>query len=140
SLNNVCKLNCVVTVTCEFTKFDNPPRPTAGEYTYWNKDGGAISLITTTRQVFVNVGITFNKVLEQYLFSFGNNTPYDGHEYPTMAEALRLTKIDPAISVIGQRRLVFFIGDPAMKLTIPKPNIVLTKVNDVPVNGTIAVL
>ncbi|HLV38687.1 type IX secretion system sortase PorU [Xanthomarina sp.] len=140
SLNNVCKLNCFVTVTCEFTKFDNPQRPTAGEYTYWNKDGGAISLITTTRQVFVNVGITFNKVLEQYLFSFGNNTPYDGHEYPTMAEALRLTKIDPAISVIGQRRLVFFIGDPAMKLAFPKPNIVLTKVNDVPVNGTIDVL
>src|SRR5690606_16328978 len=81
-----------------------------------------------------------NKVLEQYLFSFGNNTPYDGHEYPTMAEALRLTKIDPAISVIGQRRLVFFIGDPAMKLAFPKPNIVLTKVNDVPVNGTIDVL
>ncbi|HLV13940.1 MAG TPA: type IX secretion system sortase PorU, partial [Xanthomarina sp.] len=140
SLNNVCKLNCFVTVTCEFTKFDNPQRSTAGEYTYWNKDGGAISLITTTRQVFVNVGISFNKVLEQYLFSFGNNTPYPSHEYPSMAEALRLTKIDPAISIIGQRRLVFFIGDPAMKLAFPKPNIVLTKVNDVPVSGNIDVL
>src|SRR5690606_33338027 len=93
-LNNVCKLNCFVTVTCEFTKFDNPLRPTAGEYTYWNKDGGAISLITTTRQVFVNVGITFNKVLEKYLFSFSDTDDYADHEYPTMAEALRLTKID----------------------------------------------
>ncbi|MEO8933679.1 MAG: type IX secretion system sortase PorU, partial [Xanthomarina sp.] len=140
SLTNVCKLNCFVTLTCEFTKFDNPIRPTAGEYTYWNKDGGAISLITTTRQVFVNVGISFNKVLGQYLFSFGNNTPYNSHEYPSMAEALRLTKIDPAISVIGQRRLVFFIGDPAMKLAFPKPNIVLTKVNDAPVSGPTDVL
>ncbi|MCX7548228.1 type IX secretion system sortase PorU [Xanthomarina sp. F1114] len=140
SLNNVCKLNCFVTVTCEFTKFDNPLRPTAGEYTYWNKDGGAISLITTTRQVYVNVGVTFNKALEQYLFSYGSNTPYSGHEYPSMAEALRLTKNDPAISILGQRRLVFYIGDPAMTLAFPKPNIVLTKVNDAPINGTIDVL
>ncbi|PWI31290.1 peptidase C25 [Flavobacteriaceae bacterium LYZ1037] len=139
-LNNVCKLNCFVTVTCEFTKFDNPIRPTAGEYTYWNKDGGAIALITTTRQVFVNVGITFNTVLEQYLFSYSDNDPYPDHEYPSMAEALRLTKTDPAVSIIGQRRLVFFIGDPAMKLAFPKPNIVLTKINDAPISGTTDVL
>jgi hypothetical protein len=139
-LNNVCKLNCFVTVTCEFTKFDNPLRPTAGELTYWNKDGGAIGLITTTRQVFVNVGITFNNVLEEYLFSYSDNDSYPNHEYPSMAEALRLTKTDPAISIIGQRRLVFFIGDPAMKLTFPKPNIVLTKINDAPISGTTDVL
>ena len=139
-LNNVCKLNCMVTVTCEFTRFDNPLRPTAGEYTYWNKDGGAISLITTTRQIFINQGIIFNKVLGQYLFSYGNNTPYADHEYPSIAEALRLTKIDPSNSGSSQRRLVFYIGDPAMKLAIPKPNIVLTKVNDLPVTGTIDVL
>ncbi|MCX7551919.1 type IX secretion system sortase PorU [Xanthomarina sp. F2636L] len=139
-LNNVCKLTCFVTVTCEFTKFDNPLRPTAGEYTYWNKDGGAIGLITTTRQIFVNVGITFNTVLEEYLFSYSDNDTYPDDEYPSMAEALRLTKIDPAISIIGQRRLVFFIGDPAMKLAFPGPDIVLTKVNDAPITGTTDVL
>ncbi|TYB79409.1 type IX secretion system sortase PorU [Bizionia myxarmorum] len=134
NLNNVCKLNCFVTVTCEYTRFDNPMRPTAGEYTYWNKTGGAIGLITTTRQIFVSVGISFNIILEEYLFSFNANDDYDDDEYPSMAEALRLTKTNPAISGIGQRRLVFFIGDPAMKLAIPKPSIRLTKVNDVPVN------
>jgi hypothetical protein len=25
-----------ITITCEFSRFDNPSRPTAGEYTYWN--------------------------------------------------------------------------------------------------------
>ena len=63
-LNNPCKLNCFVTVTCEYTKFDNPTRTSAGEYLFWNKRGGAISLITTTRQIFVNVGIQFNKSLD----------------------------------------------------------------------------
>ena len=41
------KFNCFVSVTCEFTKFDNPNRETAGEYLYWNKNGGSIALITT---------------------------------------------------------------------------------------------
>ena len=43
-LSNENKLNCFVAVTCEFTKFDNPGRNTAGEFLYWNKNGGAIAL------------------------------------------------------------------------------------------------
>ena len=118
----------IVSVTCEFTKFDNPGRNTAGEFLYWNKNGGAIALITTTRQIFVSVGVNFNLTLEDYLFSLNSDTYY------TMAEALRLTKNDPSISGTDQRRLVFFIGDPAMKLAIPKPNIQITEINDIPIN------
>jgi len=133
SLRNYNKLNCFVTVTCEFTKFDNPYRETAGEFTYWSKQAGAIGLITTTRQIFVSFAISFNNLLGQYLFSYSDNDTYSDYEYPTMAEALRLTKNDPAISGQSQRRLVFFIGDPAMKLAFSKPNIRLTKINDVPI-------
>lgn len=133
NLKNFCKLNCFVTVTCEFTKFDNPFRKTAGEFTYWNKDAGAISLITTTRQVFVNFGITFNNTLGEYLFSFSDNDTFEDYEYPSAAEALRLTKNDQNIGFAAQRRLVFYIGDPAMKLAFPKPSIRLTQINDVPI-------
>jgi hypothetical protein len=133
---NYYKLNCFVTVTCEFTKFDNPFRETAGEFTYWHKQAGAIGLITTTRQIFVSFGISFNNLLGQYLFSYSNNDAYGDYEYPSMAEALRLTKNDPAISGQSQRRLVFFIGDPAMKLAFSKPNVRLTKINDVPIGQT----
>ena len=126
-LVNPNRLNCFVSVTCEFTKFDNPNRQTAGEFLYWNKRGGAIALITTTRQIFVSVGVEFNLTLEDYLFSLNSNN------YTSMAEALRLTKIDPAISNSDQRRLVFFIGDPAMKLSIPEPEIKITRINDIPV-------
>jgi hypothetical protein len=127
-LLNKNKLNCFVSVTCEFTKFDNPNRETAGEFLYWNKNGGSIGLITTTRQIFVSVGVDFNITLQQYLFSLNPNSTY------SMAEALRLTKNDPEISNIIQRRLVFFIGDPAMKLAFPKPNIKITSVNDIPIS------
>lgn len=133
SLRNYNKLNCFVSVTCEFTKFDNPFRETAGEFTYWSKQAGAIGLITTTRQIFVSFAITFNNLLGQYLFSYSDNDTFSDYEYPTMAEALRLTKNDPAISGQSQRRLVFFIGDPAMKLAFAKPNIRLSKINDVPI-------
>ncbi|MGE5943789.1 MAG: type IX secretion system sortase PorU, partial [Flavobacteriales bacterium] len=128
---NFNKLNCFVSVTCEFTKFDNPFRQTAGEFTYWNKQAGAIGLITTTRQIFVNFAINFNNLLGQYLFSYSDDDNYSDYEYPTMAESLRLTKNEPSIASNSQNKLVFFIGDPAMKLAFPKPNIRLTKINDV---------
>ena len=130
-LLNKDKLNCFVSVTCEFTKFDNPNRDTAGEFLYWNKNGGSIGLITTTRQIFVSVGVDFNITLQEYLFSLDSSSTY------TMAEALRLTKNDPEISNIIQRRLVFFIGDPAMKLAFPKPNIKITSINDIAINDLI---
>ena len=133
-LNNPCKLNCFVTVTCEYTKFDNPLRETAGEYLFWNKKGGAISLITTTRKIYVNAGTAFNKTLSQYLFSYGSD------QTMSIGEALRRTKNDPAISGEPQRRLVFNIGDPAIKLPIAKPDIRVTKINDEDVNNSTQVL
>lgn len=129
--SNFNKFNCFVSITCEFTRFDNPFRQTAGEFTYWSKQAGSIGLITTTRQIFVNFAINFNTLLGQYLFSYADGDNYDDFEYPTMAESLRLTKNDPSIASNSQNRLVFFIGDPAMKLAIPKPNIRLTKINDI---------
>lgn len=133
-VNNICKYNLFVTVTCEYTKFDDPNRDTAGEFTFWNKTGGAIGLITTTRQIFVTVGVSYNEVLDDYLFAFGSN------DYPSMGEALRLTKIDNNISGITQKRLVFFIGDPAMKLSIGQPDVRLTRVNDVDISQPIDTL
>ena len=129
AVKNPNRLNCFVSVTCEFTKFDNPNRETAGEFLYWNNDGGSIALITTTRQIFVSVGVEFNITLEQYLFSFGSDN------YPSIAESLRLTKNDPAISSTNQRRLVFFIGDPAMKLAIPEKEIRISKINGIETNN-----
>ncbi|WP_136480219.1 type IX secretion system sortase PorU [Cognatitamlana onchidii] len=132
NFKNVCKLNCFVTVTCEFTRFDNPLRETAGEFTYWSKDAGAVGLITTTRQIFVRFAVNFNRILGQYLFSYNNDDDVVSNDYTSMAEALRLAKSDPLVSGNSQIRLIFFIGDPAMKLAFSQPNIRLTKLNNVP--------
>jgi len=124
NLKNQFRYPLFVTITCEFTRFDNPFRPTAGEYMFWNKAGGAVALVTTTREIGISTGENINEVLNSKLFSFGSNN------YVSIAEALRLTK---NMAAYGDRNVVFCIGDPALKLAIPKPKIRLTKINDVPV-------
>lgn len=121
NLTNRYKYPLFVTVTCEFTRFDNPFRPTAGEYTYWNPQGGAISLVTTTRRIGVTTGQDINNFLASYLYGFNSDLEI------SIAEALRLSKNDYG----PQTLIVFYVGDPALKLAIPKPSVVLTKINNV---------
>jgi hypothetical protein len=128
NLSNQYKYPLFITITCDFSRFDNPYRPTAGEYTYWNPKGGAISMVTTTRSIGQGSAEFFNDKLSEYLFSYGSN------QYTSIAEALRLAKnSNPSSS----SNVVFYIGDPALMLAIPKPKIRLTKVNDIPVSGAI---
>ncbi len=129
NLTNKFKYPLFITATCELTKFDNPYRPTTGEYLYWNTNGGAISLITTTRQIFISDAFSFNPRLSGFLYNFNG----DPAGYPSMAEALRRTKS------LNPYKIIAFVGDPALKLSIPKPNIQLTEINDAPV-GTGQVL
>ncbi|EAQ38629.1 hypothetical protein MED134_12051 [Dokdonia sp. MED134] len=131
NLDNGERLPLVVTVTCEFGKFDNPERPTGGEELFWNAEGGAVGLVTTTREITVTLGVQFNNALVEQLYSFGTN------EVQSVAENIRASKngiSDPL------RRVIFFVGDPAMKLAFPKPDIQLSAVNDVPVTEELPVL
>lgn len=130
-LSNRYKYPLFITVTCEFTRFDNPSRPTAGEQTYWNPFGGAVSMVTTTRQIGQSTGEIFNVNLASKLFAYGSNN------YTSVAESVRLTKV---MSGNSGNNVVFYIGDPALKLAIPKPKIRLTKINGVPITGSPDVL
>ncbi|AZQ43625.1 type IX secretion system sortase PorU [Nonlabens ponticola] len=127
NLRNANTLPLFITVTCEFTRYDNPLRTSGGEITYLNPQGGAISLVATNRLIFISVGVTLNDTLDQYLFGFNNVEPI------SMAEALRLAKTDPALARNGTRRVVAFIGDPALKLAFPSPRVALTAINGQPI-------
>jgi len=125
-LTNRYKYPLFVTITCEFTRFDNPFRPTAGEQLFWKNQAGAIALVTTTRQISPTTGQAINEAFSSNLYGYGTN------DLDSIAEALRRSKA----SYGGVSLMVFFIGDPALHLAIPKPSIVLTQVNDAPVTGT----
>ncbi|REG90468.1 type IX secretion system sortase PorU [Flavobacterium aquicola] len=128
SVNNQFKYPLFITITCEFSRFDNPLRPTAGEYIYWNAKGGAISLISTTRTIQKTGAENFNDIFLKNLLAYGSN------QYVSIAEALRISKNEKPS---GQTNVVLYLGDPALFLAIPKPKIILTKVNDIPVNQSI---
>ncbi|WP_444653854.1 type IX secretion system sortase PorU [Flavobacterium sp.] len=134
NLTNRYKYPLFLTATCELTRFDNPYRPTAGEYLYWNSRGGAIAMITTTRSIYTSAAYSLNRNITSKLYAFDNAL---GNDYPSMAEALRQTKVVLSDTSI---RCVAFIGDPALKMAIPKPKIVLTEINDVPVAQSTDVL
>ncbi|MBK8599638.1 MAG: type IX secretion system sortase PorU [Flavobacterium sp.] len=127
NLQNQFKYPLFITITCEFSRFDNPFRPTAGEFTYWNPKGGAISMITTVREIYQSTGENFNTILAKYLFSYGSNN------YVSIAEALRRAKNE----FTPRTDVVFYLGDPALQLAIAKPQVSLTKVNDMPISGAI---
>jgi hypothetical protein len=76
-------------------------------------------MITTTREVFINVGQRFNTGLIKLLLEFNN-------EDLTIAEALLQTKNSFRST---QKFFIYAFGDPAMKLAVPEPNVTLTKVN-----------
>jgi hypothetical protein len=124
---NKNKLPLFVTITCEFSRFDNPLRKTAGEYVLWNANGGAASLISTTREIYISVGEALNKTLMRPLLQFNN-------ENYSIAESLMITKNQFSTN---QRYFVFTLGDPAMKLSVPKPLVKLTKMNGVSITQSL---
>ncbi|MEP6930861.1 MAG: type IX secretion system sortase PorU, partial [Flavobacterium sp.] len=129
NLNNQYKYPLFITITCEFSRFDDPTRPTAGEYTFWNPKGGAISMLTTIRSIGQYNAEGFNDSLSKNLLSYGSN------QYNTIAETLRISKNENPSSASN---VIFYLGDPALMLAIPKPRINLTKVNDVVISQPIS--
>ncbi|WP_298780329.1 type IX secretion system sortase PorU [uncultured Polaribacter sp.] len=120
AFNNFNTLPLLITVTCDFSRFDNPNRITAGELTLKNATGGSASMITTTREVYISTGQSFNEELIRVLLAFND-------EDLTVAEGLMATKNEFSST---QKFFIFHFGDPAMKLAVPKPNIRITKMND----------
>ena len=129
--NNANTLPLLITVTCDFSRFDNPNRITAGELNFWNSNGGSAAMITTTREVYIPVGQRFNEELIRILLEFNN-------EDLTIAESLAKTKNEFTTS--NQKFFIYYFGDPAMKLAIPKPNVRITKMNGINITQSIDTL
>ncbi len=132
--NNPNTLPLLITITCDFSRFDNPNRVTAGELTLWNTSGGAASMITTTREVYISTGQTFNEDLIKILLEYGDASIPDNL---SIAEALTVAKNRSSSS---QKFFIFSFGDPAMKLAIPRPNVRITKMNEKEITSSIDTL
>lgn len=118
SFRNLNNLPLFITVTCDFSRFDDPTILSGGEELIEGAYGGAVAMITTTREISIFAGNSINKNLADYLYSF------DG-ENRTAAEALKDVKNNVGLS---NEFFVYFFGDPAMKLSLPKEGIEITKI------------
>ncbi|MBU3658365.1 MAG: type IX secretion system sortase PorU [Flavobacteriales bacterium] len=122
SWNNINAMNLFVSATCEFTKYDDPSRVSAGEWASLNPNGAAIALMTTTRSVYF--GVNSNTGLAFYRNVFQRDAQGNPR---TFGEIVRRTKNEAGNS--DNKRSFTLIGDPALKIALPKFKIVTDSIN-----------
>ena len=124
SLNNFNKLPLFVTATCEFSRYDDPARTSAGELCLLNAKGGAIALFTTCRLAYSGPNFTLNSILLSNTFLRNKN---GGR--PTLGDIVQMTKADPRIGQSYVYANFHLLGDPALTLAYPKDKIYTSSIN-----------
>ena len=119
---NFSNLPVFVTATCEFTRYDDPARISAGEFVHLNPNGGGIALFTTSRLVYSAPNFTLNR---NFFLNLLVEQPWGP---PTMGDVIRMTKVASGGSV--NNRNFSLIGDPAQRLAFP-----LHRVETLTING-----
>lgn len=120
---NMNNMPLMVTATCEFSRFDDPDRTSAGEFCLLNGDGGAIALMTTVRVAFSSL----NEVLNQAFYDHAL-TPMSNGKMPHIGDLYRLTKVQ--IGFNEQFTNFLILGDPAIKLAYPQHEVYTSTINN----------
>jgi hypothetical protein len=126
SWDNPDKLPVFITATCEFSRFDNPSRFSAGEMVINKPGSGAIALYSTTRESMA----TSNLRLDTSFFR--NLIPPYGTPYPSMGDLIRISKNNNGNNV--NIRNFVLLGDPAQQIAFPKYHVITTEINNHPVD------
>jgi hypothetical protein len=129
SWKNLLNLPAFVTATCEFSRFDDPTKRSAGELILTKADGGGIGLFTTTRLAFSNSNFSLNKSFYKFALTKDSTGSYN-----RMGDIIRLSKVDNN-SIVNVRNFVL-LGDPALRLSYPEENVITTTINGQSAFGT----
>ena len=120
--NNTNKLFLLFTATCEFSRYDDPERTSAGEYAFLNPNGGAIALFSTVRLVFASPNFYLN--LDFYKAAF---EPIDG-KMPRLGDLYEFIKTQSGGNSVNSRNFTL-LGDPALTLAYPQYTVYTDTVN-----------
>lgn len=124
--DNLNKLFLFITATCEFSRYDDPARTSAGELTLLNPKGGAVGLFSTCRLAYSTPNKTLSDSLLNYLFKKKNG------QWPTLGDCIRDTKASIQQSIYyGNFHL---LGDPGMRLSYPSEAVKTSEINSVAIN------
>lgn len=124
SWRNSPKLHLMITASCEFSRFDDHTRTSAGEYVFLNHHGGAIAMMTTARVTFAPPNYNLMELLYEHLFDM------EGGEFITMGDVYVHAK---QVGDDNSKAYVYF-GDPALRMNYPKNTIELTSINGHDIN------
>ena len=124
--DNLNNLPLFITATCEFTRYDDPRRTSAGEYVMLNPSGGGVALLTTTRAVYSGPNFDLTYSFTRQAFDALS------HDKPRLGDMTKQTKIENASTGAAgfNTRCFTLLGDPAMKLAFPQQNIIITEMPD----------
>lgn len=132
ALTNGLKLPFWITATCDFTRFDGDS-DSGGELALFNKNGGAIGLISTVRVVYMANNKVMNENIIKHLFE------KDSQGKPArMGDILRHAKNES--NLVGDLNKLKFmlLGDPALRLYYPADTykVEVTEVNGLPADDS----
>ena len=120
SWRNSPKLHFMITASCEFSRFDDHTRTSAGEYVFLNHHGGAIAMMTTSRVTYASDSFELMKLFYKHLFDM------DGGKYITLGDAYVYAKQAGE----GSSKVYVYLGDPALRLNYPENTIEITSINN----------
>lgn len=122
------RLPLFMTATCEFSRWDDPARTSAGEYVLLNRNGGGIALMTTTRLAFSDQNFQLGRRFYDHVFQA---TGLDGRPQ-TLGDIYRETKrsITAAQPNNVNHRNFALLGDPSMRLAMPRQEARITAITD----------
>jgi hypothetical protein len=126
---NINALPLFFTATCEFSRYDDPERTSAGEYVFLNPNGGGIALMTTVRLVFASPNFTVNKNFFKSVF-----VPIAG-VMPRLGDLYEYMKDQPGGNYVNSRNFTL-LGDPALTLAYPKYDVATDSVNHAAVTAS----
>jgi len=144
SWKNGGKLPLFITATCEFSRFDDieinlatrqmTGKPSGGEMVLFNKDGGGIALMSTTRLAFSAPNFNLNR----NIFNCAFNRDEAGNPM-RLGDIIRIAKNNSGTG--PNKRNFTLLGDPALKLAYPYHGKVITdSLNNVSVYDNIDTL
>lgn len=126
SWNNTYNQPVMMTLSCDFGWYDRPNISPA-EACFFNPDGGAVALITTSRVAYGGPNSSYAQKLFNRIFS-----PVSGHRR-TLGEMNRQAKNDFGGNT-DAIAMFFLLGDPSMPLALPLYKVVTDSINGVAVS------
>jgi hypothetical protein len=118
------RLPLFLTATCEFSRFDDPARFSAGEIALLNPVGGAIGLFTTVRLVYSGQNAELNT-------RFYENVGFDSISQlnpPRLGDIVKKTKNAYSFGDANTRNFTL-LGDPFLMLAYANYEVKTTKIN-----------